>query len=225
LPEKVFSAKLGADSVPVIQTGIKSRHWGTHYISGGENMKKLVKTGTYLFPTPTAMVSCAGVKTAPNIITIAWIGVVCSEPTVLSVSIRPGRHSYAQIKQTGEFVVNIPSESQLASLDFCGVASGRDVDKFKALGLTAMPASKVSAPLIKECPVNLECKVIDIRKLGTHDMFLGEVVAVHLDEEVLNEKGEIDIARLRPIAYCPQAAQYWSLKEPIGTYAFTKGKR
>jgi len=188
-------------------------------------MKKLVKTGTYLFPTPTAMVSCAGDKTAANIITIAWIGVVCSEPTILSVSIRPGRHSYSLIKQTGEFVVNIPSESQLAALDFCGVASGRDVDKFKELGLTAIPASKVSAPLIKECPVNLECKVIDIRKLGTHDMFLGEVVAVHMNEEVMNEKGNIDISRLQPIAYCPQAAEYWSLKQAIGTYGFTKGKK
>jgi flavin reductase (DIM6/NTAB) family NADH-FMN oxidoreductase RutF len=188
-------------------------------------MKKLVKTGTYLFPTPTAMVSCAGAHTAPNIITIAWIGVVCSEPTVLSVSIRPGRYSYSQIKQTGEFVVNIPSETQLAALDFCGITSGSDIDKFKELGLTAAPASKVSPPLIKECPVNLECKVIDIKKLGTHDMFLGEVVAVHLDEEVLDEKGEIDISRLRPIAYCPQASQYWSLKEPIGTYGFTKGKK
>jgi hypothetical protein len=95
------------------------------------------------------MVSCAGDKSAANIITIAWIGVVCSEPTILSVSIRPGRHSYSLIKQTGEFVVNIPGESQLAALDFCGVASGRDVDKFKELGLTAIPASKVSAPLIK----------------------------------------------------------------------------
>jgi flavin reductase (DIM6/NTAB) family NADH-FMN oxidoreductase RutF len=187
-------------------------------------MKKIVNTATYLFPTPVAMISCGGDQTAPNIITIAWIGVVCSEPTILSVSIRPGRHSYAMIKQTGEFVVNIPAESQLASLDFCGVASGRDVDKFKELGLTAVPASKVSAPLIKECPVNLECKVIDSRKLGTHDMFLAEVVAVHLDDEVMNEKGGIDISRLKPIAYCPQASQYWSLKEPIGTYGFTKGK-
>ncbi|MEI8354915.1 MAG: flavin reductase family protein [Deltaproteobacteria bacterium] len=188
-------------------------------------MKKLVKTGTYLFPTPTAMISCAGVNTGPNIITIAWIGVVCSEPTILSVSIRPGRHSYSQISETGEFVVNIPTENQLAALDFCGVASGRNVDKFKELGLTAVQGSKVSAPLIKECPVNLECKVIDIRKLGTHDMFLGEVVAVHLDEEVMNDKGGIDISRLKPIAYCPQASEYWSLKEPIGTYGFTKGKK
>jgi flavin reductase (DIM6/NTAB) family NADH-FMN oxidoreductase RutF len=188
-------------------------------------MKKLVKTGAYLFPVPTAMISCGGGQAAPNIITIAWIGVVCSEPTVLSVSIRPGRHSYSQIRQTGEFVVNIPTGSQLAALDFCGVASGRDLDKFKELGLTAVPASKVSAPLIKECPVNLECKVIDIKQLGTHDMFLGEVVAVHLDEEVMNEKGGIDISRLKPIAYCPQAAQYWSLKEPIGAYGFTKGKK
>ncbi len=188
-------------------------------------MKKQVKAATYLFPTPTAMVSCAGTQSAPNIITIAWIGVVCSEPPVLSVSIRPGRYSYAQIKETGDFVVNIPRESQLRELDFCGIVSGRDVDKFRELGLTPMPASVVSAPLVKECPVNLECKVLDVRKLGTHDMFLGEIVAVHMDEDVLTKEGEINISRLKPIAYCPQAAQYWSLKEPIGTYGFTKGKK
>lgn len=188
-------------------------------------MKKLAKTATYLFPTPAVMVSCAGSQGAPNIITIAWVGVVCSEPPIVSVSIRPGRHSCNLIKETGNFVVNIPSESQLAELDCCGVASGRDLNKFSELGLTPMAASIVSAPLIKECPVNLECKVLDVRNLGTHDLFLGEIVAVHMDEEVTNEKGDIDIARLKPIAYCPQAAQYWSLKEPIGTYGFTKAKK
>ncbi len=188
-------------------------------------MKKQVKAATYLFPTPCAMISCAGRQGAPNIITLAWVGVVCSEPPILSISIRPGRYSYNLVREAGDFVVNIPGESQLFELDFCGVASGRNVDKFTALGLTPEPASVVSSPLIKECPVNLECKVLDVRKLGTHDMFLGEIVAVHMDEEVLSEKGEIDISKLKPIAYCPQAAQYWSLKEAIGTYGFTKGKR
>jgi flavin reductase (DIM6/NTAB) family NADH-FMN oxidoreductase RutF len=188
-------------------------------------MKKLAKTATYLFPTPAAMVSCAGRQGPPNIITIAWIGVVCSEPPILSVSIRPGRHSSSMIREAGDFVVNIPREEQLKELDFCGVASGRDVDKFAELGLTPIPADTVSAPLIKECPVNLECKVRDILSLGTHDMFLGEIVAVHVDEEVRNDKGEIDISKLKPIAYCPQAAQYWSLKEPIGSYGFTKGRK
>jgi len=188
-------------------------------------MKKSIKKGTYLFPTPTAMVSCAAEEGAPNIITIAWVGVVCSEPPVLSVSIRPGRYSHGLIKKSGEFVVNIPREGQIRELDFCGVASGREVDKFKELGLTPVPGSEVAAPLIKECPVNLECRVIEMKSLGTHDLFLAEIVAAHMDEEVLNEKGTIDIAKLSPIAYCPQASQYWSLNELIGTYGFTGGKK
>lgn len=188
-------------------------------------MKKLIKKGTSLFPTPAAMVSCACGDSAPNIITIAWTGVVCSEPPIVSVSIRPGRHSHGQVKRSGEFVVNIPTEEQLRALDFCGMASGREVDKFKELGLTPIRGSEVAAPLIKECPVNLECRVIDVKSLGTHDLFLGEIVAVHMDEEVMNDKGIIDIAKLRPIAYCPQASQYWSLKEAIGTYGFTGGKK
>jgi flavin reductase (DIM6/NTAB) family NADH-FMN oxidoreductase RutF len=188
-------------------------------------MKKQVKPATYLFPTPAVMVSCTGRHGAPNIITIAWAGVVCSEPPVLSVSIRPGRYSHALIAETGDFVVNIPSEGLLRELDYCGVTSGKNVNKFNELGFTALPAGSVSAPLIKECPVNLECRVLDIKKLGTHDMFLGEIVAVHMDEEILDEKGAVDISRLKPIAYCPQASQYWSLKEAIGTYGFTKGKK
>jgi flavin reductase (DIM6/NTAB) family NADH-FMN oxidoreductase RutF len=188
-------------------------------------MKKAIKKGTYLFPTPTAMVSCVAEGAAPNIITIAWVGVVCSDPPVVSVSIRPSRYSHGLIKKSGEFVVNIPCEGQIRELDFCGVASGREVDKFKELGLTPVAGSEVVAPLIKECPVNLECRVIDIKSLGTHDLFLGEIVAAHMDEEVMNEKGAIDIAKLSPIAYCPQASQYWSLKEAIGTYGFTGGKK
>ncbi|MDD2336358.1 MAG: flavin reductase family protein [Geobacteraceae bacterium] len=188
-------------------------------------MKKMVKKGTFLFPTPAAMVSCAAGDGAPNIITIAWVGVVCSEPPVVSVSIRPGRYSHGLIKKSGEFVVNIPREGQIRELDFCGVASGREVDKFKELGLTPVPGSEVAAPLILECPVNLECRVIDVKSLGTHDLFLGEIVAAHMDEEVMNEKGVIDIAKLSPIAYCPQASQYWSLQEVIGTHGFTRGKK
>jgi flavin reductase (DIM6/NTAB) family NADH-FMN oxidoreductase RutF len=170
------------------------------------------------------MISCRGRDGSPNIITVAWIGVVCSEPAILSVSIRPGRYSYQQIKDSGEFVVNIPTQGQLEALDFCGIASGRDVNKFGELRLTAVPAETVSAPLVGECPVNLECKVIDVKKLGTHDMFLGEITAVHVDDSVVDSNGRIDIGKLSPIGYCPQVSQYWSLKEAIGTYGFTKGK-
>ena len=187
-------------------------------------MKKLIKKGTYLFPTPAAMVSCSCADARPNIITLAWVGVVCSEPPIVSISVRPGRHSNRLIRESGAFVVNIPREGQLRELDFCGTASGRNVDKFRALGLTPVAGTQVAAPLIEECPVNLECQVIEVKNLGAHDLFLGEILAVHLDEDVMNGKGDIDIARLRPIAYCPQASQYWNLREAIGTYGFTGGK-
>lgn len=188
-------------------------------------MKKNIKKATCLFPTPAVMVSCGGGSDAPNIITIAWTGIVCSEPPVASISIRPGRHSHGLVKKSGEFVVNIPREEQLRALDYCGMTSGRDVNKFRELGLTPVTGREVSAPLIKECPVNLECRVIDMKSLGTHDLFLGEIVAVHMDEEVMTDKGTVDISRLRPIAYCPQASQYWSLGHPIGTYGFTGGRK
>jgi flavin reductase (DIM6/NTAB) family NADH-FMN oxidoreductase RutF len=194
-------------------------------LEGAFFMKKLVKKGTSLFPVPAVMVSCASENTAPNIITVAWAGVVCSEPPIVSISVRPGRHSHGQIKKSGEFVINIPREDQLRALDFCGVASGRNTNKFGELGLTPVAGSEVSVPLIKECPVNIECRVVDMKTLGTHDLFLGEIVAVHMDEEVLSGKGIIDINLLRPIAYCPQASEYWSLKEAIGTYGFTGGKK
>jgi flavin reductase (DIM6/NTAB) family NADH-FMN oxidoreductase RutF len=144
---------------------------------------------------------------------------------MVSISVRPGRHSHGLIKKSGEFVVNIPREEQLRALDFCGVASGRDVNKFAELGLTPVPGTEVAAPLIKECPVNLECRVTDVKSLGTHDLFLGEIVAVHMDDDVMDPTAGIDISLLRPIAYCPQAAQYWSLKEAIGRYGFTGGKK
>lgn len=188
-------------------------------------MKKLIKNASLLFPTPAVMVSCACEDSAPNIITIAWAGVVCSEPPVVSISIRPSRHSHGLVRKSGEFVINVPSRDQLRALDYCGVASGRDVDKFKELGLTPVRGSQVAAPLIRECPVNLECRVIDVKGLGTHDLFLGEVVAVHMDEEVTDARGIVDIARLQPIGYCPQASQYWSLGEAIGSYGFTGGKK
>jgi flavin reductase (DIM6/NTAB) family NADH-FMN oxidoreductase RutF len=188
-------------------------------------MKKIIKKGAYMFPTPAVMVSCAAEDGKPNIITIAWTGVACSEPPIVSVSIRPERYSHGLIKKSGEFVVNIPHEGLIRELDFCGVAGGKNRDKFKELGLTPVRGTEVGAPLIGECPVNLECRVMDIKKLGAHDLFLGEIVAAHMDEEVLNEKGIVDIAKLRPIAYCPQASQYWNLKETIGNHGFTRGKQ
>jgi flavin reductase (DIM6/NTAB) family NADH-FMN oxidoreductase RutF len=185
--------------------------------------KKELGASTRLFPVPTVLVSCIDTEGSPNIITIAWAGVVCSEPPMLSVSIRPkNRHSYHLVKATNEYVVNIPTTDQLRMTDWCGVVSGSKVKKFEEAGLTAAPATKVKPPLIAECPVNVECVVQHRLSLGAHDAFIGEVVAVHADESVLDEKGRLDMTLCKPIAFCDGG--YWSLGELIGTYGFSKGK-
>ncbi len=185
--------------------------------------KKALKPSTYLIPSPVVLVSCRDKGGRGNIITIAWAGVVCSEPPMLSVAIRPSRYSYGMIKDSGEFVVNIPGESQLRLTDQCGVHSGRDVDKFSDFGLTAVTGEKVKAPLIQECPLNLECVVKHSVLLGAHEVFLAEIVHVQVTPDCLNEKG-LDISSIRPFTYCSGANEYWGLREPIGTYGFSSKK-
>ncbi|MBI4297004.1 MAG: flavin reductase family protein [Chloroflexi bacterium] len=176
------------------------------------------KTG--LYPVPMVMVSCVDSNGKPNIITIAWAGVVNSTPPMLSVALRHSRYSYGLIKQTGDFVINIPKEDQAWAADFCGQVSGRDVDKFKEAHLTPIKASLVKSPLIQECPVNLECVVKQRMDLGSHELFWGEVVATHIDEEYCDERGHWDIARLRPLAYC--GGDYWSLGKLVGKHGFSR---
>lgn len=173
-----------------------------------------------LYPVPVVLVSCRDkVSNNSNIITIAWCGVVCSNPPQLSVSIRPSRHSFKLIKDTGDFVVNIPTAGMLKEADMCGNLSGRSADKFKLCGFTAIPASKVSSPLIKECPVNIECKLKDVLDLGVHHMFIGEVVSVHVDESIADPSGKIDFAKAKPIVYV--RGEYWDLGKKIGFYGFS----
>ncbi|KPJ61338.1 MAG: flavin reductase [Planctomycetes bacterium DG_23] len=180
------------------------------------------KPTTALYPLPAVLVTCVDEAGKPNIITIAWAGVVCSQPPMVSIAIRPHRYSHPLIAASGEFVVNIPGEELLRQTDGCGMVSGRDVDKFEKFGLTPEPGSKTKVPLIKECPVCLECKVTERLSLGTHDLFIGEVLAVHIEEGVLDEKGGIDFAKARPITFTGTGAQYWNLKEKIGHYGFTR---
>jgi len=175
---------------------------------------------TALFPCPVVLVTCRGSGGKPNIITLAWVGVVCSDPPTLGLGIRPQRHSYGLIEDSGEFVVNIPTVEMLRQVDFCGVVSGRDVDKFSETGLTPEPAEKVKPPLIRECPVNIECVVKDEIPLGVHHLFLGEVVCVHVDQDVLNEKGGIDFTKIAPFVY--NQREYWSLHKKIGMHGFSK---
>jgi len=175
---------------------------------------------TALFPCPVVMVTCVDSNGKPNIITLAWVGVVCSDPPMLGLGIRPHRYSYGLIEASREFVVNIPTVEILKEVDFCGVVSGRDVDKFSETGLTAEPAEKVKPPLIRECPVNIECIVKEKIPLGAHHLFLGEVVSVHVDQDVLDEKGRIDFSKVSPFVY--NQGEYWSLHRKIGVHGFSK---
>jgi flavin reductase (DIM6/NTAB) family NADH-FMN oxidoreductase RutF len=150
-------------------------------------MKRQIATSSILYPNPVALVTCSyGNK--DNIITIAWLGTICSEPPMISISIRPSRFSHELVKQSKEFVINIPDEKMVNACDFCGTASGRDVDKFEALNFHKQKAFVINTPLIEECPVSIECKVKQILSLGTHDMFIAEVLNVSSDENKLAEK-------------------------------------
>jgi len=183
-------------------------------------MKVERKPSSLLYPCPVVLVACAVEGGKGNMITLAWVGVACSEPPIIGVAIRPSRFSHALIQKGGEFTINIPRVEILKEVDFCGTFSGRDVDKFSKTRLTPVPAKKVNAPMIKECPVNLECVVKEVRKLGSHDLFLGEVVAAHVDKSLLDEKGEADFARSKPFVYVQ--GQYWSLRKPIARGGFSK---
>jgi len=179
-------------------------------------MAKISKRpSTYLYPVPVILATCGTEK--PNIITLAWVGTVCSDPPMVGIGVRPNRYSHALIEETGEFVINIPGEDLLEVTDRCGHVSGRDVDKFATFGLTPEPASNVKTVLIAECPVNMECKVVQKISLGAHDFFLGEIVAVHVDEAVLDERGRrIDYGKAKPFVLT--FAEYRGLGEAIATY-------
>lgn len=179
--------------------------------------KQVLPPGEALYPVPVTLVTSIDPATRrPNIITIAWCGIVCSRPPQISVSIRPSRLSHKTISETGEFVVNIPTREILARADLCGIRSGRDTDKFGLCGFTADPASRVTAPLIRECPVNIECKVVSAHRLGTHDMFIGEVLAVHVDDSIKGPDGKIDYAKASPFVY--NQGEYWDLGKKAGFY-------
>ena len=180
--------------------------------------KKQFPPSEALYPAPVVLVSC-GDRKSSNIITIAWCGVVCSNPPLLSISIRPSRYSHKIIKDSGDFVINIPNEDLIKKADLCGIVSGRDKDKFQLCKFTGIPSSKISSPMIEECPVNIECKLKDIIPLGTHDMFIGEVLVFHVDESAMDEKGRIYYKRLKPVVY--NQGEYWNLGKKIGNYGFS----
>lgn len=184
--------------------------------------KQSWKPGNMLYPLPVVMVSTADDKGKDNIITVAWAGTVCTNPPMVSVSIRPERYSYHMIRETGEFVINLTTEDLAFATDYCGVKSGRDVDKFEKTGLTREKADIVNVPMIREAPVSIECRVREILELGSHHMFLAEVVAVHADETYLDEKNRFDFNLAKPIVY--SHGEYLGTGRKIGTFGYSVKK-
>ena len=184
--------------------------------------KEIWKPGNMLYPLPVVMVSVADRDGKKNIITIAWAGTVCTDPPMVSISVRPERYSYKILRETGEFVVNLTTKELAFAADYCGVKSGREVYKFAELKLTALPADNVCAPLIGESPVNLECRVVQVLPLGSHDMFLAEVTAVHADEQYMDERHKFHLEQAEPIVYSHGA--YLLCGQQIGTFGYSVRK-
>ena len=171
-------------------------------------------------PVPAVMVSCGDIDGQKNIITIAWTGTICSEPAMCYISVRKERHSYDMIRKSGEFVINLTTRALARATDWCGVRSGRDFDKFEYCGLTAERCNNVSAPAIAESPINIECKVKQVIELGSHDMFIAEVVGVMIDDTLLDaESGKLDLSRAELLGYAH--GEYYALGEKLGTFGWT----
>ncbi|HIY31100.1 MAG TPA: flavin reductase family protein [Candidatus Mediterraneibacter avicola] len=186
--------------------------------------KQIWKPGNMLYPLPAVMVSTADPDGNDNIITIAWTGTVCTNPPMTYISVRPGRHSYHMIKESGEFVINLTTERLMRAADFCGVRSGRDTDKWKQCGLTRKAAASLKyAPVIEESPVNIECQVVKIEELGSHHMFLARVTAVQTDETYMDEKGKFELNRSGLVAY--SHGEYLALGKKLGTFGCSVKKK
>ncbi len=181
------------------------------------------KPGNMLYPVPAVMVSCGRPGEKPNIITVAWAGTVCSSPAMLSVSVRPERYSHGILKETGEFVVNLVNKELVFAADYCGVKSGRDVDKFKEMHLTAQPSLQIAAPGIAESPVCLECRVTQVIPLGSHDMFLAEIVAVTVDGRYMDDGGRFRLNDAGLTAY--SHGEYFALGKKLGSFGYSVRKK
>ena len=185
--------------------------------------KQVWKGGNMLYPLPAVMVSCANAEGERDIVTVAWAGTVCTNPPMLSISLRPERHSYHIILESGEFVVNLVTSRLQRACDWCGVRSGRDFDKWEECRLTAAPAAKLElAPAIEESPVSIECRVHEVLELGSHHMFLADVVAVQVEEGLLDARGRLDLGRAGLTAY--SHGEYFELGRRIGTFGYSVRK-
>ncbi len=185
--------------------------------------KQIWKPGNMLYPLPVVLVSTTDGHGRDNVFTVAWTGTVCTDPPQLSISVRPERYSYSLIRETGEFVVNLSTRRLVRAVDYCGVRSGRDVDKWRNARLTRENASQVAAPLVKESPVNLECRVLERKALGSHDLFLAQVLCVHADERYMDENGKFDLSLAHPIVY--SHGTYYALGDELGQFGYSVKKK
>lgn len=186
-------------------------------------LKKQMGPSDTFFPTPIVLVTSGTMETA-NIITVAWIGMVCSNPPTIAISIMKSRKSTTIIRKNGEFTVNIPGADIVGEVDYCGIVSGRSNDKFSTARLTPVQSTKVSAPIIQECPYNLECKVTQEIELGEFVVFLGEIIETHINDTYIDDSGKIILEKVNPLVYAAGLREYWSLGQKVGT-AFSIGKQ
>jgi len=184
--------------------------------------KQFWKGSVLLAPVPAALVSCGTVE-KPNVLTVGWTGIVCTHPPMTYISIRPERFSHDIIKNSGEFVINLTTSAMIKKTDFCGVKSGRNTDKFKACGFHALPSHEISAPIIEECPVSLECKVTEIKPLGSHTMFLAEIVGIDVDEKYIDSKNKLNLQQCGLAAY--SHGEYFALGRKLGDFGFSVRKK
>lgn len=186
--------------------------------------KRAFKGSAILNPVPAVLITSSNKEGKPNVFTVGWIGTACTKPPMITVAIRPERLSYDYIKETEEFVVNLPSSTMTRLVDYCGVVSGKKEDKIEKLGLKLQPSLQVSAPSLEDCPVNIECRLKSITPLGSHDLFLAEVVSVSVDEEIIDDKGKIHLEKANLIAY--SHGEYFALQnKPVGKFGYSIQKK
>ena len=185
--------------------------------------KEVWKPGNFIYPVPAVLVSCQDRQGRQNLFTAAWTGTICTNPPMAYISVRPERYSYHMIRETGDFVINLTTEAMARAVDFCGVKSGRDVDKWKETGLTPGKASVVEAPVVMESPVNVECQVAEIKELGSHHMFLAQVKAILIEGSLMDEGGRFCFETAGPLAYSP--GSYCGLTKAVGSFGYSIRKK
>ena len=185
--------------------------------------KQIWKPGNMVYPLPAVLVTCTDNNGKDNVLTIAWTGTICTDPALAYISVRPERYSYNMIKETGEFVINLTTEELCFAIDYCGVRSGRDEDKFAKCNLTKEAALAVKAPLIKESPVNIECRVREIKEYGSHTMFVADVLNIHADEKYMDENGRFCLEKADPVCY--SHGTYFTMGKKLGTFGYSVKKK